>query len=65
MIFSDCLRIMRKLRPDLEFTEDFEDDSVRDLSKVANEKALQLLQTTYRKGFTSLAESIKNNIQDL
>ncbi|KAG0650010.1 NAD-dependent epimerase deHydratase terH [Hyphodiscus hymeniophilus] len=63
--FNDCLRIMRKLRPNQTIADDFEDDSVRDKSKVANERAAELLQKNYGKGFTSLTESIKLNIQDL
>ncbi|KAB8290034.1 hypothetical protein EYC80_010360 [Monilinia laxa] len=58
------LRTFRKLRPDAKIIDDFHDDSIRDLSKVANERAAELLRRDFgRPGFTSLEESLANNIQ--
>ncbi|KAF7885284.1 uncharacterized protein EAF01_011349 [Botrytis porri] len=60
------LRIFRKLRPDAKIMDDFHDDSVNDLSKVANQRAAELLKRDFgRAGFTSLEESLANNIQGL
>ncbi|RAL59679.1 hypothetical protein DID88_000312 [Monilinia fructigena] len=58
------LRTFRKLRPDAKIIDDFHDDSINDLSKVANERAAELLRRDFnRPGFTSLEESLANNIQ--
>ncbi|KAF5875692.1 putative aldehyde reductase protein [Botrytis fragariae] len=60
------LRTFRKIRPDAKIMDDFHDDSVNDLSKVANQRAAELLRRDFgRAGFTSLEESLANNIQGL
>jgi hypothetical protein len=63
---SDLLRILRKLRPDHKFPENFVDDNVRDLSKVENQRGAELLKKDFgRPGWTGLSESLENNIQHL
>ena len=63
-VISDVLKILRNLRRDHIFPADFVDDDVRDRSRVANERAIELLKILGRPGFTGLAESIENNIRD-
>lgn len=63
---SDILRILRKLRPDQKFPEDFVDDNVRDRSKVANQRGAELLKKNFgRPGWTSLTKSVERTIEDL
>ncbi|KAF7957342.1 hypothetical protein EAE96_002928 [Botrytis aclada] len=63
---NTLLRAFRKIRPDAKIMDDFHDDSINDLSKVANQRAEELLKRDFgRDGFTSLEESLTNNIQDL
>ncbi|KAE8447770.1 hypothetical protein EG329_010164 [Mollisiaceae sp. DMI_Dod_QoI] len=62
---NDLLQIFRKIQPDKTFPENFVDDNVRDLSKVKNERAIELLKTFGQPGFTSLEESIKKCIESL
>ena len=63
---SDLLRILRKLRPDHKFPENFVDDNVRDLSKVENQRGAELLKKDFgRPGWTSLSDSLENNIRHL
>ncbi|PQE29196.1 hypothetical protein CJF30_00004232 [Rutstroemia sp. NJR-2017a BBW] len=63
---NDLLRAFRKIRPDANIMDDFHDDNVKDLSKVANERAEELLRSDFgRSGWTSLEESLKMNIEDL
>ncbi|KAK6606751.1 aldehyde reductase protein [Botrytis cinerea] len=63
---NTLLRTFRKLRPDAKIMGDFHDDSINDLSKVANERAAELLTRDHgRAGFTKLEESLANNIQGL
>jgi hypothetical protein len=57
--------VLRKIRPEHTFPHDFVDDNVRDLSKVQNERGAELLKTFGRKGWTSLEESLENNVADL
>ncbi|TGO20802.1 hypothetical protein BPAE_0264g00040 [Botrytis paeoniae] len=60
------LRTFRRIRPDAKIMDDFHDDSVNDISKVANQRAAELLKRDFgRAGFTSLEESLANNIQGL
>ncbi|CAD6439159.1 ebf20792-6757-483f-ac61-ff85cab6d40b-CDS [Sclerotinia trifoliorum] len=61
---NTLLRIFRKIRPDAKIMDDFHDDNVNDLSKVANQRAAELLRRDFKRpGFTSLEESLTNNIQ--
>ncbi|KAJ8064202.1 hypothetical protein OCU04_006551 [Sclerotinia nivalis] len=63
---NTLLRIFRKIRPDAKIMDDFHDDNVNDLSKVANQRAAELLRRDFRRpGFTSLEESLTNNVQGL
>ncbi|PQE31223.1 aldehyde reductase ii protein [Rutstroemia sp. NJR-2017a WRK4] len=63
---NDLLRAFRKIRPDANIMDDFHDDNVKDLSKVANERAEELLRSDFgRSGWTSLEESLKMNVEDL
>ncbi|KAF7926117.1 uncharacterized protein EAE97_010417 [Botrytis byssoidea] len=60
------LRTFRKLRPNAKIMDDFHDDSINDLSKVANQRAEELLKRDFgRTGFTSLEISLANTIQGL
>ncbi|KAI9646380.1 hypothetical protein NHQ30_004371 [Ciborinia camelliae] len=60
------LRTFRKIRPDAKIMDDFHDDNINDLSKVANQRAAELLTRDFgRNGFTSLEESLTNNIRGL
>jgi len=62
---GDVLKILRKIRPDHKWPNDFVDDHVRDLSTVQNQRGAELLKTFGRPGWTSLAESLEYNIADL
>lgn len=63
---NTLLRTFRKIRPDAKVLDDFHDDNINDLSKVANERAAELLRRNFRRpGFTSLEESLTNNIRGL
>ncbi|TKA65606.1 hypothetical protein B0A55_09897 [Friedmanniomyces simplex] len=61
--WNDILAILRKLRPDKEFREDV--DCGRDLSEVPNQEAEELLRKHYGHGWTSLEESIRENVATL
>ncbi|TVY81218.1 Aldehyde reductase [Lachnellula suecica] len=64
--WNDVLRIYRRLRPDQKFIDDYQDDEKdRDISTVANERALELLKGMGRPGWTTLEESLKNNIEGM
>lgn len=53
---SDLLRILRKVRPDHKFPEDFGDESLRDRMKLDNSRGSEILKTFGRPGWTSLEE---------
>jgi nucleoside-diphosphate-sugar epimerase len=57
--WNAILQVFRKLYPNKTFREDF-DDTRRDLSKVANERAEELLKRFGLPGWTSLEESVKD-----
>jgi nucleoside-diphosphate-sugar epimerase len=57
--WNDILAILRKLYPDREFIQDIPDLG-RDLSKVANERAEELVKRFGRPGWTSLEDSIRD-----
>jgi hypothetical protein len=62
-VVSDLLRILRKLRPDHKFPENFVDDNIRDLSQVKNQRGAELLKEDFgMPGWTSLSASLENNI---
>lgn len=54
--FSDLLRILRKVRPDHKFPEDFGDESIRDRMQLDNSRGSEILKTFGRPGWTSLEE---------
>ena len=58
------LSVLRKLYPDKSFVDD-SNDLRKDLSKVPNEKAEELLKKHYGHGFTSLEDSIRANTEGL
>jgi 3-methyladenine DNA glycosylase AlkD len=63
---SDILRILQKLRPDHEFITYAVDEKLRDISKVINERAAELLRKDFgRPGFTSLTDSLENLLKSL
>ncbi len=62
---SDLLRALKKVRPDHKFIDEFSDENVRDVSKVANERAEELLKALGRPGWTSLEDSVKSNVEGL
>ena len=57
--WNDILAAFRKLYPDRTFRQDFSDLG-RDLSKVANERAEELLKRFGLSGWTSLEDSVKD-----
>jgi hypothetical protein len=59
------MRILRKLRPDHKFIEDFTNENDRDLSTVPNQRGEELLKRMGRPGYTSLEETIAENISAL
>jgi hypothetical protein len=59
------MRVLRKLRPDHKFIEDFSDGKDRDLSTVPNQRGAELLKRMRRTGYTSLEETIADNISGL
>jgi nucleoside-diphosphate-sugar epimerase len=60
---NDLLRALKKVRPDRKFVDEFPDENVRDVSKVANERAEELLKALGRPGWTSLEDSLKANVE--
>ncbi|KAF2096617.1 aldehyde reductase [Rhizodiscina lignyota] len=56
--WNDMLAVLRKLYPDRKFHEDYSDIG-HDLSKVANERAEELVKRFGQPGWTSLEDSIK------
>ena len=61
---NQILSIFRKLYPNRSFMEDRDDDR-KDLSKVPNADAEELLKKHYGHGFVSLEDSIKANTENL
>ncbi|KAL8703393.1 MAG: hypothetical protein Q9201_003422 [Fulgogasparrea decipioides] len=59
--FNDILRIMRELYPSKEFPGDIRGLG-RDLTKVDNRPGAELLKKFGRPGWTSLEETIKDNV---
>lgn len=57
--WNDILAILRKLYPEQEFMQDMPDLG-RDLSKVANDRAEELVKRFGRPGWTSLEDSIRD-----
>jgi hypothetical protein len=62
---SEVMRVLRKLRPDHKFIEDFTDEKDRDLSTVPNQRGAELLKRMGRSGYTSLEETVEDNISAL
>jgi len=61
--WNDVLAIFRKLEPNKQFLEDR--DEGEDLSEVPNQAAEELLKKHYGHGWTSLEESVKENLAGL
>jgi nucleoside-diphosphate-sugar epimerase len=59
--WNDLLHIFRELFPDHKFVDDYPDLG-RDLSKVANERAEELVKRFGQPGWTSLKESVKDAV---
>jgi hypothetical protein len=59
------MRILRKLRPDHQFIEDFTDEKDRDLSTVPNQRGEELLKRMGKSEYTSLEETIAESISAL
>lgn len=62
---SEVMRVLRKLRPDHKFIDDFSDEKDRDLSTVPNQRGAELLKRMGRDGYTSLEETITDSINGL
>lgn len=60
--WNDVLHIFREKFPGHEFVEDFPDLG-RDVGRVPNARAAELLRGMYRRGFTPLEESIVENVR--
>jgi hypothetical protein len=56
--WNDILAVFRKLYPSRPFHEDYPNIG-RDLSKVANERAEEIVKRFGRPGWTSLEDSVK------
>lgn len=56
---NDVLAALRKQNPGKTFPDD-KKDLDRDLSQIPTERAEELLQKHYSKGFTSLEDSVKD-----
>ncbi|PMD39988.1 NAD(P)-binding protein [Hyaloscypha variabilis F] len=63
--WNEVMRVLRKLRPDHKFIEDFTDEKDRDLSTVPNQRGAELLKRMGRPGYTSLEETLADNISAL
>ncbi|KAH8900818.1 NAD(P)-binding protein [Thozetella sp. PMI_491] len=61
--WNDILTVLRKLYPDRQFIEDIPDLG-RDLSKVTNERAEELLKRISGHGWMNLEETIKQSVAD-
>lgn len=59
--YNEVMDLLRKLGPDRNIPKNIDDDS-RDLSTIDTKRSIELLQRMGRPGFTSLEESIKENI---
>ena len=62
--WNDILAIFRKQNPGKSFPDD-DPEQGRDLSKIPNERAEQLLKKHYGKGWTSLEDSVEANTATL
>lgn len=62
--WNDVLAILRRLRPDMDIIDNMPDLG-RDLSVLPNGPAEQLLRKHYGHGWTSLEESVRQNLENL
>ena len=62
--WNDVLHILRDIKPDKSIRDDFQDLG-RDVSVLPNDAAEQLLRKHYNHGWTSLKETVIQNIQHL
>lgn len=60
--WNDILAVLRKQYPEKDFIDDIPNLG-RDLSKVANERAEEMLRRLGREGFTSLEQSVKDSVE--
>ncbi|KAJ5607047.1 NAD-dependent epimerase/dehydratase [Penicillium hordei] len=61
--WNDVLKHLRELRPNHQWVDDFTDPSRKDISEISNGRGLVLLQALGRPGWTSLADSLKLNLE--
>ena len=54
---------MRKLRPNEKLLDDYEDDSIQDITTVSSERSVELLKVMGKEGWTSLEESVRRNLE--
>ena len=59
--YNEVMGVLRKLGPDRNIPKNIDDES-RDLSIVDTKRSIELLQRLGRPGFTSMEESIKENV---
>jgi hypothetical protein len=57
------MRLLRKIRPNHKWVEDFTDGTIRDLSEIPNERGTELLKAMGRNGWTSLEDSLRMNLE--
>ncbi|KAH8684064.1 hypothetical protein BGZ61DRAFT_507595 [Ilyonectria robusta] len=63
--WNDVMMILRRIKPDHDWIDDFTDGNVRDLSVISNERGGDLLREMGRFGWTSLEESLRSNFEGL
>ncbi|KAF7524226.1 hypothetical protein PCG10_005918 [Penicillium crustosum] len=61
--WNDVMKHLRELRPNHQWVDDFTDPSQKDISEISNGRGLALLQALGRPGWTSLADSLKLNLE--
>jgi hypothetical protein len=59
------MNLLRKLRPNHKFIENWSNEKDRDLSTVPNPRGEELLERMGRSGYNSLVETIADNISTL
>lgn len=59
--YNEVMSVLRKLGPGRNIPKNIDDES-RDLSIIDTKRSIELLQRMGRPGFTSMEESIKENV---
>lgn len=59
------MTILRRIKPDHPWIDDFTSEAVRDLSAISNDRGAALLRDMGRSGWTSLEDSLRFNLEGL